>query len=89
VALGAIVIYAAIRLIDLSAFRRLLAFRRGELVIALFACAGVLVFNILYGVRIRPGRRGRRSTVPWCGEWSQRCGAPGPASYCGAALYWW
>jgi sulfate permease, SulP family len=49
-ALGAIVIYAAIRLIDVTAFRRLLAFRRGELVIALLACAGVLVFNILYGV---------------------------------------
>jgi sulfate permease, SulP family len=49
-ALGAIVIYAAIRLIDVTAFRRLLAFRRGELVIALAACAGVLVFNILYGV---------------------------------------
>jgi sulfate permease, SulP family len=49
-ALGAIVIYAAIRLIDVTAFRQLLAFRRGELVIALLACAGVLVFNILYGV---------------------------------------
>ena len=49
-ALGAIVIYAAIRLIDVAAFRRLFAFRRGELVIALSACAGVLVLNILYGV---------------------------------------
>jgi len=49
-ALGAIVIYAAIRLIDVAAFRRLLAFRRGELVIALAACAGVLAFNILDGV---------------------------------------
>jgi MFS superfamily sulfate permease-like transporter len=49
-ALGAIVIYAAIRLIDVTAFRRLLAFRRGELVIALLACAGVLAFNIFYGV---------------------------------------
>jgi MFS superfamily sulfate permease-like transporter len=49
-ALGAIVIYAAIRLIDVTAFRRLLAFRRGELLIALAACAGVLAFNILYGV---------------------------------------
>jgi sulfate permease, SulP family len=49
-ALGAIVIYAAIRLIDVTAFRQLLTFRRGELVIALLACAGVLAFNILYGV---------------------------------------
>jgi len=54
-ALGAIVIYAAIRLIDVTAFRRLLAFRRGELVVALSACAGVLVFNILYGVLIAVG----------------------------------
>jgi sulfate permease, SulP family len=51
-ALGAIVIYAAIRLIDVTAFARLLAFRRGELVIAVLACAGVLVFNILYGVLV-------------------------------------
>ena len=49
-ALGAIVIYAAIRLIDVDAFRRLWAFRRGELLVALSACAGVLVLNILYGV---------------------------------------
>jgi len=54
-ALGAIVIYAAIMLIDVGAFRRLQAFRRGELVVALSACAGVLVFNILYGVLVAVG----------------------------------
>jgi SulP family sulfate permease len=54
-ALGAIVIYAGVRLIDVTAFRRLLAFRRGELVIALSACAGVLIFNILYGVLLAVG----------------------------------
>ena len=54
-ALGAIVIYAAIRLIDVTAFRRLLAFRRTELLIALSACAGVLAFNILYGVLVAIG----------------------------------
>ena len=54
-ALGAIVIYAAIRLIDVTAFRRLLAFRRAELGIALATCAGVLVFNILYGVLVAIG----------------------------------
>ena len=42
-------------LIDVGAFRRLLAFRRGELVVALSACAGVLVFNILYGVLVAVG----------------------------------
>ena len=51
-ALGAIVIYAAIRLIDIPAFRRLFAFRRSELVLALSACVGVLAFNILYGVLV-------------------------------------
>lgn len=54
-ALGAIVIFAAIRLIDVTAFRRLFAFRRAELLIALSACAGVLAFNILYGVLVAVG----------------------------------
>ncbi len=49
-ALGAIVVYAAVRLIDVQAFRRLAAFRRSEFVLALAACAGVLAFDILYGV---------------------------------------
>ncbi|GAA2899131.1 SulP family inorganic anion transporter [Streptosporangium fragile] len=49
-ALGAIVVYAALRLIDVAGFRRLAAFRRSELVLALCALAGVLVFDILYGV---------------------------------------
>lgn len=54
-ALGAIVIYAAVRLIDLPAFRRLAAFRRSELLLALAAFAGVLVFDILYGVLLAVG----------------------------------
>ena len=49
-ALGALVVYAALRLIDVQAFRRLAAFRRSEFVLALATCAGVLVFDILYGV---------------------------------------
>ncbi|GAA0423960.1 sodium-independent anion transporter [Acrocarpospora corrugata] len=49
-ALGALVIYAATQLIDVAQFRRLLAFRRSELLLALAACASVLVFDILYGV---------------------------------------
>ncbi len=51
-ALGAIVIYAAVRLIDAAGFRRLAAFRRSELLLAVAACAGVLVFDILYGILI-------------------------------------
>ncbi len=54
-ALGAIVIYAAIRLIDITAFRRLARFRRAEVLIALAACGGVLAFNILYGVLVAIG----------------------------------
>ncbi len=54
-ALGAIIIYAAIRLIDLSEFRRLMAFRRAEFVLALAACIGVLVVGILYGVLLAIG----------------------------------
>jgi len=49
-ALAAIVVYAAVNLVDIRAFRRLAAFRRREFALALAACAGVLVFNILYGV---------------------------------------
>ncbi len=49
-ALGGLVIYAAIRLIDVTEFRRLWAFRRREFLLAIFALVGVLLFNILYGV---------------------------------------
>jgi MFS superfamily sulfate permease-like transporter len=54
-ALGAIVVYAATHLIDVAAFRRLAAFRRNEFLIALATCAGVLAFNILYGVLVAIG----------------------------------
>ncbi|MDI1461147.1 sulfate permease [Catellatospora sp. KI3] len=49
-ALGAIIVYAALRLIDLPGFRRLARFRRSEFLLALAACVGVLAFDILYGV---------------------------------------
>jgi high affinity sulfate transporter 1 len=49
-ALGAIVVYAATRLVDVGEFRRFARFRRSELVLALAATAGVLAFDILYGV---------------------------------------
>ena len=54
-ALGAIIVYAAIRLIDLPGFRRLASFRRSELVLALAAMVGVLIFDILYGVLMAVG----------------------------------
>ncbi len=54
-ALGAIIIYAAVRLIDLVEFRRLAAFRRAEIVLALAACVGVLAVDILYGVLLAIG----------------------------------
>jgi SulP family sulfate permease len=49
-ALGAIVVYAAVTLIDVRGFRRLARFRRSELLLALGALVGVLVLGILYGV---------------------------------------
>jgi len=54
-ALGGIVIFAAIQLIDVTAFRRLLAFRRTELLIAVATFVGVLAFDILYGVLVAIG----------------------------------
>jgi sulfate permease, SulP family len=49
-ALGGLVIYAAIRLIDIAGFRRLASFRRSELMLAVSATVGVLVLDILYGI---------------------------------------
>ncbi|MEV8512100.1 sulfate permease [Dactylosporangium sp. NPDC051484] len=54
-ALGALVVYAAVQLIDIAGFRRLAAFRRSELLLALATFAGVLVFDILYGVLLAIG----------------------------------
>ena len=49
-ALGAMVVYAAVRLIDIAAFRRLAKFRRSELILALLTACAVLIFGVLYGV---------------------------------------
>lgn len=54
-ALGGIVIFAAVSLVDVDAFRRLLTFRRVELLIAIATGVGVLAFNILYGVLVAIG----------------------------------
>ncbi|MFE2041968.1 SulP family inorganic anion transporter [Streptomyces sp. NPDC059477] len=53
--LGALVVYAAVRMIDLAGFRRLSAFRRRELLLALGCLAGVLALDILYGVLVAVG----------------------------------
>lgn len=54
-ALGALVVYAALRLIDVSEFKRLARFRRSEVVLALATTAAVLVFGVLYGVLVAIG----------------------------------
>src|SRR5262249_36216017 len=54
-ALAALVIYAATLLIDLGVLRRLISFRRGELVITAAAFLGVLSLGILYGVLVAVG----------------------------------
>lgn len=49
-ALGAIVVFAAIRLVDVGELRRIAAFRRSELVLALATTAAVLLFGVLPGI---------------------------------------
>ena len=51
-ALGALVIYAAMRLIDVAEFRRLARFRRSELILAVATTAAVLGIGVLYGVLV-------------------------------------
>jgi SulP family sulfate permease len=54
-ALGALIVFAAWSLVDVPEFKRVARFRRGELVLAAAAFAGVLVVDILYGVLIAVG----------------------------------
>lgn len=49
-ALGALVVYAALRLIDVHEFRRIAHFRRSELLLSLATVAAVLALGVLYGV---------------------------------------
>ncbi|WP_326574407.1 sulfate permease [Streptomyces sp. NBC_00481] len=53
--LGAIVVYAAARMVDLAGFRRLATFRHRELLLAVGCLAGVLAWGILYGVLVAVG----------------------------------
>ncbi len=54
-ALGALVVYAALRLVDVSEFKRLARFRRSELILALATTASVLLLGVLYGVLVAIG----------------------------------
>ncbi len=49
-ALGALVIYAALRLIEAGEFRRFARFRRSELTLAVATTVAVLTLGVLYGV---------------------------------------
>lgn len=51
-ALGAIVVYAAIRLVDIAEFRRISRFRRSELFLALTTTVAVLALDVMYGVLV-------------------------------------
>ncbi|GHG21369.1 SulP family inorganic anion transporter [Streptomyces zaomyceticus] len=53
--LGALVIYAAVKMIDLAGFRRLASFRLRELLLAVGCLCGVLSLDILYGVLVAVG----------------------------------
>jgi SulP family sulfate permease len=54
-ALAAVVIWAAVKLVDVAELRRIGRFRRSELVLALSTTAAVLVVDILYGVLVALG----------------------------------
>jgi sulfate permease, SulP family len=54
-ALGAIVIFAATKLIEIPEFRRLGRFRRNEFLLAITTTAAVLATNILIGVAVAVG----------------------------------
>jgi len=54
-ALGAVVVYAAIRLIDFAELRRFARFRRSELTLALITTAAVLALDVLYGIAVAVG----------------------------------
>ena len=54
-ALGAVVVYAAVRLIEVEEFRRIAAFRRSELLIAVITTFSVVVVGVLWGVLIAIG----------------------------------
>src|SRR6476659_2141837 len=54
-ALGAVVVYAATRLVDVPEFRRLGRFRTSELLIAVATTAGVLAVGVLQGVLVAVG----------------------------------
>lgn len=51
-ALGGVVVYAAVRLVDLPEFARLARFRTTELVLALTTTATVAVFDVLTGIGV-------------------------------------
>jgi len=53
--LGALVIYAATRMIDVAQYRRLARFRRSELVLACATTVAVLGFGVLNGVLVAVG----------------------------------
>ena len=51
-ALGAVVVFAALRLIDFGELRRIARFRHSELLLALATTAAVLIFDVLYGIAV-------------------------------------
>ena len=54
-ALGAVVVFAALRLIDIAELRRIARYRRSELLLALATTAAVLILDVLYGIAVAVG----------------------------------
>ncbi|TCC50784.1 sulfate permease [Kribbella capetownensis] len=51
-ALGALVVFAALRLIELAEFRRIANFRTSEFLLAVATTVGVIALDVLYGVLV-------------------------------------
>jgi SulP family sulfate permease len=51
-ALGAVIVYAAVKLVDVGEFRRLVRFRRSEFVLALATAVAVCLYGVLVAVAL-------------------------------------
>ena len=78
-ALGALVVYAALRLIDIGELRRIGRFRRSELILAMTTTAAVLLFGVLYGVLVAIALR----------SWTCCAGSPGRTTASSATSQDW
>ncbi|MER5548896.1 SulP family inorganic anion transporter [Streptomyces sp. NPDC002589] len=77
--LGALVMYAAVRMIDVAGFRRLESFRKRELLLALSCLVGLLAYGVIVAIGLSMAERrtwvARACTTQWrawCLAWQAR-----------------